>query len=85
MAQLMALLHLSVTHLSTVLFVNSAYAAQDHYTGSLGVIILASLFGLIGSVFFLLARDVGLLTADLRLYQEDGMPAMLRPPTSKVS
>ena len=51
---------------------------------NIGVIMLASLFGLLGGIVFLLARDVsGMMTVDLRLYQEDGTPVLLRPPASK--
>ena len=120
----MALLHLAMVHLSTILFMDPAYIAQDAtyallticysllaacrlvlatqsllrtaycllltaYTAQgayvkMGGFIMASLVGLVGSVVFLLVRDVrGLITVDLRLYQEDGMPIVLRHPTAK--
>ena len=81
--QLMALLHLAMVHLSTVLFMDPAYVAQGAYV-KMGGFIMASLVGLVGTVIFFLVRDVrSLIAVDLHLYQDDGMPIVLRHPTAK--
>ena len=53
--QLMALLYLTAIHLSTVLFLDSAYFAQTSSV-SLGFTMVTLLFGLLGAVVFLLFR-----------------------------
>ena len=79
--QLIALLHLAITHLSATLFISTAFI---EYPRNLGLIMVVCTFAVLAAAAAVLLRNVGSLLSDaLHLERADGTPVLLHPPDVK--